>query len=263
MKKVIRRNCWETNSSSQHSIIVTKNDMHVSTDELIVNENYNNYNEETLYMHNGKLYLHDIDDGYGRYPFRFLTTFEEKLKYAMCEYMGCFYGDEQEFLDKYNEFLEIVGEIVPSFEDFDINTKDVDIYTDLDGNELKHNQIKYDHYDKDRKESVFTYVDKDDNKQYAILSDNYLEVPRIGMIDHQSMGLLKNFLKDKGIDLKEFLTNKRYVIVIDGDEYCDFSKYLKSGLINKDFILEQYGTTDNDVKYQEWLREQENKKDNS
>ena len=34
--------------------------------------------------------------------------------------------------------------------------------------------------------------------------------------------LLERFLKKENISLEEFLTNRKYIIVIDGDEYCVF-----------------------------------------
>ena len=53
-----------------------------------------------------------------------------------------------------------------------------------------------------------------------------------GNIDHQSQGLLEQFLKNKNISLKEFLLNPKYMIVIDGDEYNDLDRYKSAGLIN-------------------------------
>ena len=108
MKKVIRRNCWETNSSSQHSIVVTKNDKHVTCDELT------NYSDEYIYIWNrDKSWdLRDVREGFGRWPFRILTTFKDKFKYALCEYCGGFYGDEDEFNRTLDMFEELAKEIL-------------------------------------------------------------------------------------------------------------------------------------------------------
>ena len=57
--------------------------------------------------------------------------------------------------------------------------------------------------------------------------------PDYGCVDHQSSGLLQRFLRDKDITLKEFILNPNYYVVIDGDEYYDFNKYLDAGIIEK------------------------------
>ena len=262
MKKTIRQLAFETNSSSQHCIVVTKNDAHVNPD-IILWDPYEERNDyDVVYLSNGKWSLHNIDDGYGRYPFRFMTTFEDKFKYAMCEYLGHLYIDDPEWDRIYNEFKEIAKEIIPGFEDFHIYTKDVDNYLDEDGNSIPHKDLYYEYYnDIEHREhrNVYYYIDKDGNKAPAILDEeNYIEMPNIGSIDHQSAGLLKNFIKDRNITLKEFLTNKKYVIVVDGDEYCEFDKLLNSGFINKDFIVDIYsGRSDEDIKFEKWKKEHE------
>jgi len=54
----------------------------------------------------------------------------------------------------------------------------------------------------------------------------------------QNYGSFKTALKQYNIDLKEFLTNRKYVVIVDGDEYNEFYKMQKSGLINSDNIEE-------------------------
>ena len=60
-----------------------------------------------------------------------------------------------------------------------------------------------------------------------------LDTPVIeyGNIDHQSYGLLDRFLKKHKVTLKEFITNPKYVVVIDGDEHYTFQKYKALGLL--------------------------------
>lgn len=48
--------------------------------------------------------------------------------------------------------------------------------------------------------------------------------------------VLSPFLKNENISLKEFLTNKKYVVIVDGDEYCIWQDLKDSGLINIDEI---------------------------
>lgn len=53
-----------------------------------------------------------------------------------------------------------------------------------------------------------------------------------GVDDHQLFGWLSNH----NITLKEFLTNKKYVIIQDGDEYCIWKDLIECGLIDKNVI---------------------------
>ena len=237
-KKVIRGNVFETNSSSQHACCVTTNDTHVTHEELMGDE----YTDETLWIHDdGRLYLYDVAEGFGRWPFKILTSFRDKLKYALCEYLGGFYGDEPEYERTLEWIKGIVKEVVPEFTDFDMRKKCIGIYYDEDGNILTHDKLDYSRYDEETGESVYIYKDENGNDVEATFDWNHVKkVFDIGSIDHQSVGLLRGFLEKKGIDLKEFLTNKRFLVVIDGDEYNDLNRYIKSGIIDMKFVQEIY-----------------------
>ena len=52
--------------------------------------------------------------------------------------------------------------------------------------------------------------------------------------------ILTPFLEKTGITLKEFLTNKKYVVIVDGDEYCIWDSLKDSGLVNMDEIEKEY-----------------------
>lgn len=249
MKYSIRRGCFETNSSSQHSIIVTKNDVHIDKDKIVWDRNKDYNSHDSIYIDaKGRLDLWGIADGYGRSPFQILTTFEEKLKYAMCEFLGYLYIDEPEWDKYYNEFKRIIKSIAPEFKDFYIHKKYEDMYLDGDGNYIPRKNLHYDYWNEKEDRAEYYYFGKDGNKHSAKLDeDNVMEMPNIGRIDHQSVGVLKSFLRKENISLEEFLTNKKYTICIDGDEYNDFEKYLQSGFINKDFIVETYGVSYEDI----------------
>jgi hypothetical protein len=60
------------------------------------------------------------------------------------------------------------------------------------------------------------------------------EVPDFGYVDHQSCGVLKEFLDRNNISLKEFLTNDKYVVFIDGDEYRVKEYLFEHGLLHKE-----------------------------
>ena len=253
MKRVIRQRCFESNSSSDHSILVTKNDAHITSRDLTADYNDADYNQqEHIYVDDsGEIWLYGVEDGFGRSPFEFLTSFEQKMMYAICEFLGNKWEDDDDYDEIYQQFVDITKELIPNFERFDIKKKDLDIYVDADGNELKHRQLKYDHWDDKNRRSVYTYTAPDGTTQLATLSDEVYEVPDIGMIDHQSAGLLTNFLKEKNIDLKEFLTNKKYIIIVTGDEYTTWPDMKRSGLIDKNFIIEEYTGADENLEFKE------------
>ena len=59
------------------------------------------------------------------------------------------------------------------------------------------------------------------------------EAPYTGYVDEN---FLSGFLKQENLSLEEFLTNKKYVIIQDGDEYDYFGEMKAVGLINTDAI---------------------------
>lgn len=61
-----------------------------------------------------------------------------------------------------------------------------------------------------------------------------------GDIDHQSAGMLKRAIFEEQVDPLDIVFNTRYVIIVDGDEYCVFGDMLKSGLIDKSKIKTVY-----------------------
>jgi hypothetical protein len=44
-----------------------------------------------------------------------------------------------------------------------------------------------------------------------------------GYVDHQSEGLLQKFLSEENVTLEDFIFIPKYIVVIDGDEYCIFN----------------------------------------
>ena len=58
---------------------------------------------------------------------------------------------------------------------------------------------------------------------------------------HVDEDILSGFLRDENISLKEFLTNKKYVVIVDGDEYCIWDSLKKSGLVDADEIEKECG----------------------
>ena len=62
-----------------------------------------------------------------------------------------------------------------------------------------------------------------------------------GDIDHQSCTLLKSFLEKNNITIREFLLNRKYIVIIDGDEYNTFERLLSLDFIDHSKIDKIYG----------------------
>lgn len=161
----IRRNTFETNSSSSHSLVImtdkiikeTGEDLYLTHDEML----------ESLHRVSRGVYKPWNNNWYfGRSPFRPLNTFEWKLQYT---YANC-----REDKDKIKEVTNILKELVPEI------------------------------------------------KKVSIPED-------CGVDDVELFGWLEKY----NISLKEFLTNKKYVIIQDGDEYCIWKDLINCGLIDK------------------------------
>ena len=242
MKRVVRGNVFETNSSSQHSIIVTKNDIHLKPEDF----SEENDTPEGIYLNDkGEWWLWDVGDGYGA-RFRFLSTFEEKFKYALCEFLGRIDPVSNKFKDEFDLLCLIAKDIYPDIKTIDANNSWINVFVDSKGN-----------YFSDR----YTHVKETDDGRYVINGDEEVEfvksdlAPKIGSIDHQSKGLLTNFLNSHDITLKEFLSNRKYIIVIDNDGTQEFENMKYSGIYDTDNIVEEYDTSYVDTEFIEWLKD--------
>ena len=227
MKRQIRQGCFETNSSSMHSLVIKKGDEYSTAEEC----------KKGCWISNNKLNL-DYDMEFGRCPFEILDSFYGKLRYAVASL--CSNDDQFE-----NEFLPIIKEIIPDLVDVDFKDVDEAVFYDENGREV---EAEWDY------EGKYYYYVKNGEKihvkrDWRIVGRDY------GYIDHQSSGVLGGFLKEHNISLKEFLTNKRYIVVIDGDEYCVWDSIKDAGLVDMSKIEYEYppdgGTYDSYV----WRKE--------
>ena len=181
MKQLIRNNTFETNSSSMHSIVIANNTEYF-TDEEIINSFYDEYNATTKIIDFTKTNIDYCENDlsvFGRAPFRILTSFCDKLKYAIASYGTT---DTQ-----VNELLNTVKNNVACLSDV-----------------------------------TFKFLEKATTN--PVLKYYY------GVVDHQSVDVLKDFCS-QGISIIEFLTNKKYVVFIDGDEYDVTNKLKMSKLL--------------------------------
>ena len=78
-------------------------------------------------------------------------------------------------------------------------------------------------YHKEFDDEVFEMIDRIYNKytnhhiKLIPLPDDDTYYEKYGSVDHQSYGLLRDFLLDKDISLEEFLTNDKYIVITGSD----------------------------------------------
>lgn len=229
MKIKIRRGCFESNSSSQHSICITKND------KFLTSEGLDEY-PESLYINKQRILNLSYDKEnleFDRHPFKFLCTFREKLMFAIASLCSGYENDNSE--KAFNEILEAVRRINPNIKDIKLPTRKVCVWEDEKGELISESIIHYDY------ETGRHYYVKDGHEWNVHESDYSKEEPYYGYVDHQSMGLLKAFLEKENVNLVDFLGNSKYVVIIDGDEFCDWDLFKYSGLINIANIEKEFG----------------------
>lgn len=202
--KQIRRNVFETNSSSSHSLVITTDNEHYNREEI----------NKDFYMTDGIVRLWDSSLEFYRSPFDMLVTFRDKLRYAIASSNGNLVNQCRELCQKY----------VDGFVDF-----------------------KFDKIDYVWDSEVEDYVETDD------------PIPNYGGTDDYQ---IEGWLKHYNISLEEFLTNKRYIVVVDGDEYCVWSNIKNSGLVDvKKIIHDSYEESETERREQYLAQLEKEKKD--
>ena len=73
-------------------------------------------------------------------------------------------------------------------------------------------------------------------KDFKFREDEYEKGEYHGDIDHQSWGLLDAALNRFETNLEEFIFNDKFIVVIDGDEYCVFETLMSTGMYNKEAV---------------------------
>jgi hypothetical protein len=178
--KQIRRNVFETNSSSSHSLVITTDNEHYTREEI---------NKNFYVTKKGIVRLWESSLEFYRSPFDMLVTFKDKLRYAIASSNGNLVDECREICKKY----------IDGFTDFEFDTKD--------------------------------YVWDSEVKDYVEAEE---PIPNYGGTDDYQ---IEGWLKSYNVSLEEFLTNKRYIVVVDGDEYQIFDHIKKSGLFDTSKII--------------------------
>ena len=180
---------------------------------------------------------HDLE--FGRSPFRALGTFTDKWLYA-CASLVHDYNDET-----YKELVALALKYIPGLKKVELPTTS-DSCADKDDEEHKDDEY-FQKYGKTEDELVeyLTQKEKDWGMEidYWKSSSGYWHYnrPFTGYVDEN---ILSGFLEKEGITLEEYLTNKKYVVIQDGDEYCYWSDMKKTGLVNMDAIDHEYPKED-------------------
>ena len=232
MKRQIRRCVFETNSSSMHSLVVIKKNDRYSKDEIL-DEFYLFDDNET-----GEDYcvweIRDFNLEFGRSPFRSLGTFYDKWLYA-CASLVNEYKDSM-----YDELEQLALYYIPGLKKIKIPLT-TEYVADKDDKKFRGDSYYQKHgKTEDELAEYLMQKEKDWNMEIEYWkSDGWwgFEKPYTGRVDED---ILSGFLEKENINIEEFLINKRYVVIQDGDEYCYWQEIKDTGLINMDMIDHEY-----------------------
>lgn len=205
--KQIRRNVFETNSSSSHSLVITTDNEHYTRKEI--NDEFHLTKLNSL---EGKVRLWESSLEFYRSPFDMLTTFKGKLRYAIASSNGNLVDECREICKKY----------IDGFVDFEFDTKD--------------------------------YVWDSEVKNYVEADE---PVPNYGGTDDYQ---IDGWLKKYNVSLEEFLTNKRYIVVVDGDEYNCWLHIKDSGLVDTSKIIHDSYAEEEEERHKQYLAQLEKEK---
>ena len=201
--KQIRRNVFETNSSSSHSLVITTDNEHYTREEI---------NKNFYITKEGKVRLWESSLEFYRSPFDMLVTFKDKLRYAIASSNGNLVDECREICKKY----------VDGFIDFEFDTKD--------------------------------YVWDSEVKDYVETNE---PIPNYGGTDDYQ---IEGWLKSYNVSLEEFLTNKRYIVVVDGDEYNCWLHIKDSGLVDTFKIIHDSYAEEQEEWHKQYLAQLEKEK---
>lgn len=250
MKLQIRNGCFETNSSSMHSIIVTNKTTSYMTQREIRDEYYldSEYNKGK-----NNIEIYEYENDYGRSPFDVLISFREKLTYAIASFCGNCYSIKSYLeADKFFEetFVPLIKRLA-NVDDVSID-KEERSFIVYDNENAEYfetaEEVPYDKliyvekpdrskYEEDELiHGMYAPIDKDGEK----ITEVWCDVGRYGSIDHQSCGMLQGFLKKYNITLEDYLIRKDIVVIITGDEYSTLSNLFECGLITENNVSSQF-----------------------
>lgn len=252
MKMQIRTGMFETNSSSAHSLLIMKKHQIMTQKEI--REEY--YLDEDWNKDRSKILQLGWDrDEYGR-GFNVLTSFRDKLSYALASMCGSCYSLKS-YIRGGDTFYEVFEPLLKKLVGIDKvemywDSENFHVYSDSVTDDLEQDYTTYEevpyedlirneNWNKEGHEDEDYYEEfcRSGRKQEEI----WLEVPKFGSIDHQSVGLFQRFLDKYNITLEDYLIRKDIIVIIDGDEYYLFDTMADAGIVDKNAIQIKYPET--------------------
>lgn len=239
MKRQIRRGVFETNSSSMHSLTVIKRNNKYTLEEI--QKNFCLYDDRSSGEKDCIWHIYEDDLDFGRQPFRVLGTFKDKWLYA-CASLVHEYNDEV-----YKELVRIAMKYIPSLKKIEPPIKTSYFINKKSKTFKKYKEDEFNRENGKTEKELQEYLSQKE-KEWGISlgywksGDNWCyDEPDTGHVDED---ILSGFLKRDGIFLEDFLTNKKYVVIQDGDEYLYWQDMKRTGLVNMDIIDHEYPKRD-------------------
>lgn len=215
-----------------HSLVVMKKAVTYSKDEIL--DGFYLFDDDITGEEDCVWKIRDDDLEFGRSPFRALGNFHDKWLYACAslvkEYKDGMYNQLEQIALNYVQGLKKI--ILPLITESIVDKED---------KKFKNNEY-YQEYGKTEDELVeyLMQKEKDWNMEISYYKSNgyfCFDEPYTGYVDEN---ILSGFLQKENITIEEFLLNKRYVVIQDGDEYCYWQDIKDTGLINMDMIDHEY-----------------------
>ena len=214
----IRKGCFETNSSSMHSLAIWKNVKEYGDYDLSLGTKYNRDKEDGEF----ELLEHCYNDGddyrFGRAPYKQLRTPIQKLRYIVGYYITYKYPEEDE-----GKEVDYDSEPIYYFENKEVEK------------ELYHLIEKYTGYKKVKWYKEVTdwkYVRTEDGKDKRVCYERK-EYPDTDTYNDSGEDVM-HFIKRKNITLEDLIFSPKYTIQVDGDEYQEWKDMFKFNMINID-----------------------------
>lgn len=239
MKIQIRTGMFETNSSSAHSLLIMKKRQTMTQQEI--RDEF--YLDEEWHKDRGNVLKLDFYDNNFDRSFDVLTSFRDKLSYALASMCGNCYKLKS-YIEAGNTFEKVFEPLLKKLVGVDevempMNDRDFNVYSDtITDDEYQdyntYEEVPYDDlvYSESREHGIYRETCKSGRKQEVI----WLDVPEFGSVDHASSGLLQRFMKKYGINLEDFLIRKDIVVIINGDENNILGRMIDNNLLNKEGV---------------------------
>ena len=109
----IRNNTFETNSSSSHSLVITKNAKEWLTPEECLDDLWIYFDTETG-IYSPPDYLDDLFE-FNRYPFKVLDSFKQKLMFLYANVPSRYYGKDKDGYSKWRHDYYKISNVVKAF----------------------------------------------------------------------------------------------------------------------------------------------------